>query len=284
MKSWPEKLISRKGTVLLLTACMLLASVTYSYIPRKVKTSDEVTAVRQYIRENKYVIHGGGYLITTDGDFVSVTNSFESLMNAFDQGNRVFEFDIRETADGVLVCAHGDDICFTNGSDLPSDTDFRRFAEALVYGEFHTMSLKTLTDFMKQHEDILVVTDVKDSNLSICRRIAEAYPELIGRFVVQIYYPEEYDSIRAMGFQNIIFSVYRTGERNIWEISDFALNHELVAVTFPAAYFSSFRIRSAMACAGVPFMFFTVNEKTEMERMLSKHYILGVYTDCVIFD
>ena len=283
MRNGTGKSISRTGIVMFLTACMLLTTVAYSCIPHNIRVSDEVLAVRQYIRENEHVIHGGGYLKTSAGNIVSVTNSYESLVNAYNYGNRVFEFDIRETLDGVLVCAHGDDETFTNGIALPSDTDSRHFLDALVYGEFHTMSLETLTEFMKEHQDVLVVTDVKDSNFETCRKIAERYPELRNRFIIQIYYPEEFDSIQALGFPNIVFTVYRTGQRNIWKIADFAQNHELVAVTFPAAYFNSFRIRCAMACAGVPFMFFTVNEKDEMEKMLSRRFVLGVYTDCVLF-
>ena len=84
-----------------------------------------------------------------------------------------------------------------------------------------------------------------------------------------------------MGFRNLIYTLYRAEdeERNLWEIAHFAETHELVGVTIQKEQFYSMKNRIAMAHCGLPFMFHTVDDTSEIEVMLQKPYVAAVYTD-----
>ena len=100
-------------------------------------------------------------------------------------------------------------------------------------------------------------------------------------FIIQIYHEREYDPIRAMGFRNLIYTLYRAEdeERNLWRIAHFAEMHELVGITTQKEMFQSAKHRIAMAHCGIPFMFHTVDDEEEIEKMLQKPYVMGIYTD-----
>ena len=241
----------------------------------------EIEAVREALSETGRVVHAGGFLWTDSGDLVAYTNSYDALVNMYEQGNRVCEIDIRETADGVLVCAHGDDAHLATGSDLPVTATAQEFADTLIFGEFLPMTVDMLADFMREHPDLYIITDAQGNNLGICRKLAGACPDLRDRFVIQIYHENEYDAVRGMGFQSIIYTLYRSEdtERNLWQVARIAQTHELVGITAQWELFGSLKNRMAMAHSGTPYMFHTVDDLHVMEKMLRKPYVYAVYTD-----
>ena len=120
----------------------------------------------------------------------------DALRNMYDAGNRFCEIDIRETSDGVLVCAHGDDEHLANGSYLPVDAESADFLSERLFGEFQPMTVEMLVAFMRDHPDLFIVTDAQGDNLKISRKLAESYPDQLDNFIIQIYHDSEYDSIR----------------------------------------------------------------------------------------
>lgn len=260
--------------------CMLILLTLYpSYDP----ASPPVESIRARIREEGVVIHAGGMLITRNGEEVSYTNSYDSLLNMYALGHRICEIDIGETSDGVLICAHEYNGALTIGSDLPVSATSQDFLNQLLFGEFKPMTVDMLADFMREHTDLLIITDVKDSNTDICRKIALDYPDLTDRFIIQIYHNEEYDQIRALGFRYIIYTFYRATdeEYNFWNLKHYAEQHELVGMTFQAYHYSSPAQRIAMGRAGVPLMFHTLNDPNEIARFQRGTNVIAVYTDVV---
>ena len=199
----------------------------------------------------------------------------------YDAGNRFCEIDIRETSDGVLICAHGDEAHLANGSELPADALSGDFLSERLFGEFTPMTVEMLAAFMHEHPDLTVITDAQGDNLRISRKLAEALPDLKDRFIIQIYHESEYNPVREYGFQNLIYTLYRAAdeERNLWEVAHFAEKHELVGITIQKEQFYSAKNRIAMAHCGLPFMFHTVDDAAEIEAMLRKPYVAAVYTD-----
>ena len=143
------------------------------------------------------------------------------------------------------------------------------------------MTVEMLAAFMREHPDLTVITDAQGDNLRISRKLAEAWPDLKDRFIIQIYHESEYDPVREYGFQNLIYTLYRAAdeERNLWEIAHFAEKHALVGITIQKEQFYSVKNRIAMAHCGLPFMFHTVDDAAEIEAMLRKPYVAAVYTD-----
>ena len=263
--------------LLLILGLLLLFAVRPTTLP----ASPEVENLRKEISAQKRVVHAGGALTTQVGDEVIYTNSLDALQNMYNAGNRFCEIDIRETSDGVLICAHGDETHLANGSDLPVDAESAAFLSERLFGEFQPMSVEMLTAFMREHPNLVIITDAQGDNLEISQKLADSWPDLLDRFIIQIYHEREYNPIREMGFRNLIYTLYRADdeERNLWEIAHFSETHELVGVTIQKEQFYSMKNRIAMAHCGVPFMFHTVNDGAEIEAMLKKPYVAAVYTD-----
>ena len=263
---------------LILAAGLLLF---FSVRPVTLAAGPEVEKIRAELRAQKVIIHAAGALRTQAGDEAIYTNSLDALQNMYDAGNRFCEIDIRETSDGVLICAHGDEAHLANGSELPADAKSGDFLSERLFGEFTPMTVEMLAAFMREHPDLTVITDAQGDNLRISRKLAEALPDLKDRFIIQIYHESEYDPVREYGFQNLIYTLYRAAdeERNLWEIAHFAEKHELVGITIQKEQFYSAKNRIAMAHCGLPFMFHTVDDAAEIEAMLRKPYVAAVYTD-----
>ena len=263
---------------LILAAGLLLF---FSVRPVTLAAGPEVEKIRAELRAQKVIIHAAGALRTQAGDEAIYTNSLDALQNMYDAGNRFCEIDIRETSDGVLICAHGDEAHLANGSELPADAESGDFLSERLFGEFTPMTVEMLAAFMREHPDLTVITDAQGDNLRISRKLAEAWPDLKDRFIIQIYHESEYNPIRELGFQNLIYTLYRAAdeERNLWEIARFAEKHELVGITIQKEQFYSAKNRIAMAHCGLPFMFHTVDDAAEIEAMLRKPYVAAVYTD-----
>ena len=264
--------------LLILAAGLLLL---FSVRPVTLAAGPEVEKIRAELRAQKVIIHAAGALRTQAGDEAIYTNSLDALQNMYDAGNRFCEIDIRETSDGVLICAHGDEAHLANGSELPADAESGDFLSERLFGEFTPMTVEMLAAFMHEHPDLTVITDAQGDNLRISRKLAEAWPELRDRFIIQIYHESEYDPVRELGFQNLIYTLYRAAdeERNLWEIAHFAEKHKLVGITIQKEQFYSAKNRIAMAHCGLPFMFHTVDDAAEIEAMLRKPYVAAVYTD-----
>ena len=265
---------------LLLLFCVLL--LFFSIRPVQFPVNTGIEMVRKKIAATGRIVHAGGFLTSAAGEKVAYTNSYDALDNMYAQGNRVCEIDIRQTGDGMLICAHGDDEYLADGCSLPVSATENEFLSVRVFDEFRPMSVQMLAQFMRDHCDLLIITDIiHDDNKEVCSKIAQDYPDLLNQFVIQIYHEAEYEPISELGFPFIIYTLYRANdsERNYWRISHFAETHELVGITTQKEQFYIWKNQIAMAHCGAPLMFHTVNEKNEMKQMLSKDYVLGIYTD-----
>ena len=275
-------MIVKRSTAILLCILILFGCLgAFSVLPKHPHAPQGIEELRSQLYDARRIIHAGGFLITGDGEQVRYTNSYDALENMYALGNRVCEIDIRKTSDGVLICAHGDEAILAEGTELPVSAAAEEFLSAALFGEFRPMSVSMLADFMRLHDDLMIITDVRGDNMEICREIADSYPDLVNRFIIQIYHEREYDPIRKEGFPYIIYTLYRADdeERNLWRISNFADKHALVGITIQNDQFYSLKNRIAMIHSGLPFMFHTVDDPEEMAQMLKKPYVCAVYTD-----
>ena len=266
-----------------LSCALLSMTILFAMYPAYNMASPSVEAIRARIRDEGVIIHAGGSLKTHNGEVVSYTNSYDALLNMYNLGHRICEIDIGETSDGVLICAHSIDGYLTIGSDLPVTATSQEFLNERIFGEFEPMTVDMLAAFMREHEDLLIVTDVKDSNEVVCQKIATDYPDLTDRFIIQVYHNSEYDQIRSLGFPYIIYTFYRATdeEYNFWNLKRFAEQHELIGMTFNALHYTSPVRRYAMARAGVPLMFHTLNDPNEIAQFQRGINVVAVYTDIV---
>lgn len=227
------------------------------------------------------IIHAAGEVRDEYGVVYCGSNSYEGLELCCNAGHCFVEIDFNFTSDGTLACIHG---WFSNFSDeitnnVPLSRD--EYMRCKIFGHFTPMCLDTLAEFMKEHPDLRIVTDIKDRNVDGARKIAETCPELIGQFIVQIYQKEEYEQVRELGYENIILTLYKLSndeKTDVPALVEFARNHQLFGITFPAALADLDGFVSGLSQSGTRLFVHTVNG----EQTSQKYYdmgISGVYTE-----
>ena len=247
----------------------------------------ELMTLRQQLTEDGCIIHAGGYVTLSNGTQVSYTNSLEALENCWRNGKRFCEIDLQEASDGTLICGHGDEDELVFGTGLPTTASGADYLSCRIYGELTPLSAENLAAFMREHPGFYVFTDVKSDNLRVCRRLAEAFPDLRSRFIVQIQLPEEYETLRELGFPYITYPIFKTPDeqRGLLQLTAFTENHELLALILPNGYYSP---DSKLLLAGklirTPLILHTLNNSWEIEYYLRNHLALAVYTDRTDFE
>lgn len=251
---------------MLAATCIATGSVT-----EKVTVDTDISNVNL-----EYIVHGAGKI-----DSFVATNSREALRNAYADGNRAVEIDFSLTSDGEAVCIHDWNEQALPDTSTKSALTLEEFLKNRVYGKFTPMTLDNVAQFMKLHPDLYVITDVKDDNIAFCSLLQRDYPELSDRFIIQIYFESQYELVKNMGFDNIIFTLYRLDwntKTNPEYFVEFAKNHTLVGYTFPYELCEIDGFLDKMKTANVPLFVHTVNDEN-----MQKHYfdigISGVYTD-----
>ena len=243
---------------------------------------EEAQAVREAMR---YVIHAAGALEGPDAwgnprEYLG-SNSIEGLAQCAEAGARAVEIDFNFTSDGQLACIHdwyteySDDI--VNGVPLSLD----EFLATKIYRCFTPAWIGDIAEFLRENEGTYIVTDIKDDNIAGVRAIAEMCPELKNRFIVQIYDESEYDAVRALGFEYIVFTLYCLdwNSKTDWKaLGAFAASHPLIGFTFSYELCPVKGYVEGMLKSGVPLYIHTVNEG---EEKYFEDGITGVYTDYV---
>lgn len=225
--------------------------------------------------ETRYILHAGG--VTPTGAVGS--NSLEALERSYAQGYRVMELDFCWTADRELVCVH--DWARSYSWMQPVTLAEFEAVRGSTYG-YTSMTLDLLAAWLEVRPGAVIVTDIKEGNVAGAALIAERYPELKDRFVVQIYHMDEYEAIAELGFAQIL-TVYQmtwTEKTDAAALAEFAQTHSLVGLTFPAELAAREGYVEALSGAGVPLFAHTVNDTAEQAALFSLG-ISGVYADTI---
>lgn len=249
--------------------------------PRPTAGTRQTPPLEGLLLENGRIIHAGGEIAGENGENYTYTNSAEALVNAYRSGNRVMEFDFTWTSDGQLACLHDWSILPDPSITDETPLSLEEWLQVKVCGQFTPLCLESLANFMREHPDLYVVTDVKDRNADAARLIAESCPDLTDRFIIQIYQDSEYNEIAAAGFQHIIYTLYKlppAGKRDVEKLVRFAAEHPLLGYTYPNELRRTWRYTERMKEAGVQLFVHTVNAQKEIDACYSEG-IDAVYTD-----
>lgn len=126
---------------------------------------------------HKVIAHGGGGI-----DDKTCTNSLEAIDLAYANGTRMFDIDIQETSDGVLVCRHGwiDNIeqdshfIASRGRSFQWDIeqlryhipieyakvpDLKTFMSIKAYHKYTPISFEDFLNFMVANQDVWLIAD-----------------------------------------------------------------------------------------------------------------------------
>jgi glycerophosphoryl diester phosphodiesterase len=219
------------------------------------------------------IAHAGGI-----GNHRVYTNSREALEHSVGVGHTAIEIDLSWTTDDRLVLVHDWDREFSRLFDRPpgpvSQAQFQSLRSPWGISQ---LVLDDLEDVLDRHPGVRLVTDIKDRNTEGLKRIALRFPEHRDRFVPQIYHPDELGQVRALGFETVIFTLYRTDLPD-QEIVSFVESEDLWAVTMPLARAMSTDLAARIAASGTAVFAHTVNDRLTMES-LRLVGVSGVYTD-----
>ncbi len=206
------------------------------------------------------------------------SNSQEALDQSYAKGHRRFEIDLNWTADTRLVLAHDWNGTFKKWfADADTPPSLEEFKLMEMKDGLTQMTLEDLYEWLRRHEDAYIVTDVKERNLDALRVIAETAGSLKERFIPQIYHFGELGSVRALGFENVIFTVYRT-RATPGQVLSFGSNNDLFAVTMPWKWALSLSLPQELRKRGVFVYAHTVNS-LDVWRELQDVGVSGIYTD-----
>lgn len=240
----------------------------------------------------------GGAAIPLDSDLILVShagaglkaatysNSREALDVAAARGIRRIEIDFETTSDGRVVAAHdwGQTYVELRPGVLPAPLaryfqwgkpDHATFVGTPMKGGLTPIDAVGLAQWLKLHPDVKIVTDIKSDNAATLARLVEdgISPE---QMVPQIYSRGELAPVRRMGFDEVIYTLYRDTDVPIPDVIAFARKHR-VAVTIHSARVSRVDVQ-AFRNAGVPLYVHTINEP-DRARRLQEWGAAGIYTD-----
>lgn len=217
---------------IVLLAAVLAGAVYWAFNrqPSKTKGCDS------FIPSNaELVAHAGGGTLEA-----TYRNDKTAMDLAASHGFELIELDFM-TRDGRLTIGH-------NG--LPESS----------------MTVPALMRWLDDHPRVQIVTDIKTDNVEGLKLLKEAAGNRIARFIPQIYNPDEFAPVTALGFPAPILTVYRM-ERKTTDWVEVANRLPLRAVTMPYAE------REVAKLVRHPVFLHTVNEPIEG---------YGLYTDCLI--
>jgi hypothetical protein len=216
-----------------------------------------------------HIAHAGGSLLG-----LSYTNSLEALDRNYARDTRWFEMDFARDGKGDWWAVH--DWAEVHAAiGVPLDARGLGLPGQDSPGApYHLARLTQVLDWFAHHPDATLVTDTKDDNPQLLRRLAEAPAALRPRIHPQIYRIPEYPLARSGGLGAPIFTTYRS-QYPWWVVSGFAARQPLLAVTVTGT-----EVPEALrALAGrVPLLTHTVNDAAEADR-LARAGLAGIYTD-----
>lgn len=221
------------------------------------------------------IAHAGGGI-----DRRAFTNSSEALLLNLDLGFEFFEFDFVWTSDDRLVTLHDwkGNAKTTFGFEVEQIPDLQQFKQWVRdHSKYENLTLEELAKLMREHPQIVLVTDVKTRNVEALEIIARTMDDFERRVIPQIYKPEEYEPVRAMGYQRIIWTLYRFGGDDR-EVLDLLPDMELFAVTMPTPR-ADRGLGLEIGKLGLPTYTHTINAKETFAKYHDQLGIDEIYTD-----
>lgn len=242
------------------------------YFTDREEMSKDGEAANKRIVPETLISHAGGKI-----EGLYYTNSREAIDKSVENGYKFIELDFEWTTDENLVLIHEwkekVNELFSEESKAYSTEEFKGFN--MING-LTQMSLEDLAEWLYEHRDVYIVTDIKSDNIKALKLIKERYPDLIAKFIPQIYKMDEFIPVQGMGYTNIILTLY-SSEYPDDELIDFVRRHEIFAVTIPIERART-ELPVKLKSENVFVYAHTINEP-ELRKELEANGVDGFYTD-----
>jgi len=208
-------------------------------------------------------------------------NSIDALKHNIKNGFMYFELDFNFTKDGYLVCIHDWRGSFksTFGFEMDERPTLEEFEDLVrTTPNVTNCTLDSLTDWLRDNPYTYIVTDVKKDNLRALRIMSEKIPGFEKRIIPQIYQPDNYNSVKEMGYEQVIWTLYRYRgtDNDVLEWVDRFKGP--FAVTIPKSRGAS-NLPMRLAKKDITTYVLTVNTVEEANNFKYEYYVTEIYTD-----
>jgi len=193
------------------------------------------------------------------------TNSIDAL-SANQDLYEIIEIDLSWTSDDDLVCLHDWASGYIDGPKAPlSLAEFQDVNAAKP--EFELCTLDTLADWLRRNSGPRILIDAKAHAVDVAQMLLDRYPDLRDRFIPQIYQPDDYSTVRAMGYPDIVWTLYKYSGSDE-EVLKWITNMDLLALAMYAERASTGLPAEAKKKTGVLTWVHTVNSSEELRAAL----------------
>jgi hypothetical protein len=222
------------------------------------------------------IAHAGG-----NYGFITYSNSYEALDENYKEGFRYFELDFVFTSDDVLVCLHDWRSNFKRsfGFTTKNPLSYYEFVNTVAANKkFKNCTVDGLANWISDNSDAYIVTDIKGDNLIGLRQLLEAIPNAKKKIIPQIYQPKNFKSVKELGFESIIWTLYRYDgnvDDVLDEIKDFSGK---IAITMPTKRART-NLPYELTRLNIPSYVHTINSSEETSLYTEKMHVTEIYTD-----
>jgi glycerophosphoryl diester phosphodiesterase len=197
-------------------------------------------------------------------------NSLEALNHNYDLGIRYFEVDFSWTSDSELVLIHdwkqSYKRLFNNTSQkAPSEIEFLQMTMNFDQTQ---LSLKQFSGWMKSHPDAVLITDIKRHNIKGLKKVLKIIEDPFTRIIPQVYHPINYQRIKDLGFNDILFTMYKT-KLPFDELVHFIKNNNFFALSIRKKNKHFTRILNAFGDSNLLIYYLVVNKIDEFNKFKS---------------
>lgn len=239
--------------ILLMIICVVCTCLCTVYIMNdsffkqkevSIQPDEEVcTFIDKWYLENRVITHALGGI-----DGKTYTNSIDALDNNYKQGKRVFEADFNYTSDGKIILTHDFQETENNLIDFPDGyiPTYDEFMNNRIFYKYHPSDAYQLLNFMNEHYDMYLVTDIKyedpttvTSILSELVQMAKDMDmeEVLDRFIIQFYFEQNYYDIQNVyPFKNYIYSLYAERIKDFESVKNFCLANHIPVVLMRSSW------------------------------------------------
>ena len=243
---------------------VLVVAITFVLIAR-----GGSLAPYSWAKHNSLVAHAMGGINGQD-----YTNSLEAWELNYERGYRVFEVDLRVLDDGTIVCSH----------TQPSELTVGEYEASRTVGGYTPLTMTNLAELMARYPDAWVMTDMKsggpadhDNLLKALRSAVSSDSTSQSRIIVQAYEEADYRAAHKLGYENIIYTLYRQQIQEWPHSIAFAAENNIRFIGMPKELVTTETVeqaRSKQIWVGV----YTVNSESERSRY-EKMGVTHFYSD-----
>ena len=182
---------------------------------------------KNHISKPLFIAHASGGI-----NGLTYLNSLETLNYNYQLGHRYFEVDFSWTQDDELVLIHDWKLSYNRlfGNNTQIAPTEEQFLNMKMNFDQTQLSLKQFAQWLLNHPGAILVADIKKHNLKGLKKMLETIEKPFKRIIPQVYHPRNYQKIKDLGFDNILFAMYNT-RRPTEELLDFIKNKKLFAIS-----------------------------------------------------